>query len=386
MGQVRKTNHALLSGRSGLSLSISWWKQTTVGYIVASLMAVAGIGVTLVEESLLAHSYFSASLLLLITLLVSHFWGVGPGLLAASLGCIALSLFLVLPRNETNPALFGWELLFRLFPFTIASLIVAIITGQREVARKLLQRRAIELTIANQELAQANHLKDAFLTRAAHELRTPLTTILGEAQLALRRLNKAEGTEADYQKSLTKVEARAKHLQTFIEDLLELSHVRAYEIPLRLAPCDFGQLCREVVEEQQAFSGRPIVAHIPLQPLLVQVDSARLSQVIVHLIENALHYSFEESPIHLDVYADERNLLLQVTNEGIGLSHEQQELVFEPFYRAPFAQDVFPKGWGLGLTIGKAIIERHHGQIWIETIEGKEITFCVRIPFLHALP
>lgn len=382
---MRHASHRWSPDSSPSALTL-WWKQAAVGYIAACLMAAAGIGITLLEESLLAHSYFSASFLLLATLLVSHVWGVGLGLLTALLGCVALSAFLVFPRNTTDPALLDWELLFRLFPFTIASLIVAIITGQREAARQLLQRRATELATVNQELEQANHLKDAFLTRAAHELRTPLTTILGETQLALRRLNKTEGTEADCQKSLTKIEARSRHLQTFIEELLELSRLRAHEAPLRLAPCDVGEICREVVEEQQAFSGRHIVAHLPSQPLVLQADRARLSLVLVHLVENALTYSFEDTPIHLEVRIDDQGFLLQVANKGIGLSSEQQALVFEPFYRTSFAQDVFPKGWGLGLTISKEIVERHHGQIWIETIEGKEITFFVRLPFPHELP
>lgn len=381
MRRGRETSHVVLPGRNVLSHSTPWWKHPAVGYIAACLLVAAGIGITLFEKSQLTHSYFSASFLLLTTLLVSHLWGVGPGLLASVLSCVALGLFLSLPDNESGPVPLSLELLFRLLPFTLASFIIAIITGQREAARKLLQKRAGELTSMNQELEQANHLKDVFLTRAAHELRTPLTTILGEAQLALRRLNKAESAEIDYQKSFEKVEARAKRLQTFIEDLLELSRLRAYEAPLRLTPCDFGKICREVVEDQQALSGRQIVVQFSSQPLILQADGARLSQVIVHLIENALQYSYEGTLIRVGITVDDRGILLQVSNEGIGLSLEQQEQVFEPFYRAPFAQEVFPKGWGLGLTVSKEIVERHDGQIWIQATEGKDIAFFVRIPF-----
>lgn len=374
MRQVRKTSRMVSLGKRNFSIPPSWWRYSAVGYLAACIMAAVGIGFTILEESLLAHSYFSASLLLLATLLVSHFWGVGPGLLTALLGCVALSVFLVLPQSGIASVSLRWELVFRFIPFAIASLIVAMITGQREAARQLLQRRA-------RDLEQANYLKDAFLIRAAHELRTPLTTILGETQLRLRRLNQGENAEADCRNSLAKIEARAKYLRTLIEDLLEISRLRSYEIPLRLAPCDFGNLCRKVVNEQQAFFGRKIVVQVPSQPLIFYADDARLSQAITHLVENALHYSFEGAAVHLDVSADERSILLQVTNEGIGLSPEQQELVFEPFYRTPLAQEVFPRGWGLGLTISKEIVERHNGQIWVETTEGKEITFCVRIPF-----
>lgn len=381
MRRGKETSHIVPPRRNVLSHSTPWWKHPAVGYLAACLLVAAGIGITLFEESQLTHSYFSASFLLLTTLLVSHLWGVGPGLLASLLSCVALGVFLSLPHNESDPVPLGSELLFRLLPFTFASFIIAVITGQREAARQLLQKRAGELTSMNQELEQANHLKDVFLTRAAHELRTPLTTILGEAQLALRRLNKAESAETDSRKSFEKVEARAKHLQTFIEELLELGRLRAHGTPLRLTPCDFEKICREVVEEQQAFSGRQIVAQFSSQPLILQADGARLSQVIIHLIENAVHYSYEKTIIRLSVTADDRGILLQVSNEGVGLSLEQQELVFAPFYRAPFAQEAFAKGWGLGLTVSKEIVERHNGQIWVQSITGKDITFCVRIPF-----
>jgi signal transduction histidine kinase len=376
--QVRKAGQYFQLDETALSECIPWWRRGPIGYIAACLMVAASIGVTQLGEVLLLEpSYIAVSVLLLSVLLASFFWRVGPGLLASLLGSLVLVYFLV----RLQSALLGWELLFRLGPFIITSLIIAILTGQREIARQFIQKRANELSAMNQELERANHLKDYFMIRAAHELRTPLTAILGETQLALRRLNKVESTKATYQKSFEKVEKRAKHLCALIEDLLEISRVRSGEIPLHLAPCDFGKLCLEVVEDQRALSGRQIIYEVPSQPLTLQADSMRLSLAVINLVENAVRYSSEQTAIRVSISADQVGVLLQVSNEEFGLTPEQQKRIFEPFYRTPFAENTFREGWGLGLTVSREIAERHHGRLWVESEKGSNTTFFMYIPF-----
>lgn len=383
MKLVREAIQYFWSGRSALSTPVSRWQHPVVGYIAACLCIAAGIGAILLSHWLVPSFYFPVSSLLLAILLVSLFWGIGPGLLAWLLGCVAFSYFVSRSPHEPIIPPLSWTILFRLLPFALAGLLIAVITGQHQSAHRLVHKRADELSIMNQELERANQLKDYFMIRAAHELRTPLTTILGETQLALRRLHKVGSTTTDCQKSFEKVEARAMYLRAFVEDLLELSRLRSGEIPLRPTSCDFEKLCREVVEDQQALSGRQIEYQFSEQPLILQADCERLTQAIINLVENAVHYSLEHTIIRVRVSADQTSVLFQVHNEGPELSHEQQERIFEPFYRTSFAENVFRTGRGVGLTMSQEIVEKHHGHIWVESVEGKGTTFFVRIPF-HA--
>ncbi|HEX4204511.1 MAG TPA: hypothetical protein VHZ51_10030, partial [Ktedonobacteraceae bacterium] len=193
MKQVRAASQYFWSGGRASSTPISWWQHSTVGYIAACLGVAVGIGMTLLGDMLFMHFTVSVTSFLLAIILVSLFWGVGPGLLASLLSCVAFSyLAFRAPPEPSVPPLI-WMFLFRLLLFAMASLAIAVCMGQHVIAHRLLQKRADELSVMNQELERANHLKDYFMIRAAHELRTPLTPILGETQLALRRLHKADG-------------------------------------------------------------------------------------------------------------------------------------------------------------------------------------------------
>ena len=165
-----------------------------------------------------------------------------------------------------------------------------------------------------------------------------------------------------------------------IDDLFDLSSVRTGKIPLRLTQCDLGSLCRDVIKEQQAFSDRTIELELPSEPLLLQADEKRLVQVLVNLVNNAIKYSPENTTIHVRGHPEHAHLILEVHNEGTALSPVQLEQIFEPFYRTHDAENSPIKGWGLGLAISKEIVERHGGQIWAESSEGKGITFFVKLP------
>ena len=369
---VRKTHTTPIS---------SWWQQPVIGYSAACLSIAIGIGITLLDAFFALHVYFSVSSLLLAILLVSLFWGTGPGILASLLGSMAFSYFVDRSLVEPNALALDWTFFSRLLPFALTSLFIAAIAGQNQIARRLLQQRANELSDINHELEQANRLKDYFMVRAAHELRTPLTALLGETQLALRRLHKVGYTMMDCQSSFEKVETRAIYLRTLVENLLELSCWHSDEMHLRPSVCDFEKLCRKVIEDQQALSGRQITYQYAAQPLIFQADCERLSQVVHNLLENAIHYSLEHTVIEVHVNADQTSVLLQVHNEGPELSSEQQKLIFEPFYRTSLAEDIFQARWGLGLTISQEIVEKHHGHIWVEPEESNGTTVCVRIPY-----
>lgn len=366
------------------ALHLPWWHTPLFGHLMSVLLV--SISVALVRFLLIRETYFIWIPFCLVSVLVGFIWGTSPALLATLLGFLAFTFFAIPPDDLLTPDI--WNDIRLLGPFVLAQGAIALLAAQNAVkhrhvlrARQEVQAYAQELAAANQELERANHLKDYFISRAAHELRTPLTTILGETQLALRRLHKAGSTAPECQQSFERVETHAKSLHTLIEDLITLSSLRSNGSWLRYSPCDFGRLCADVVEEQRAQTGRQIVLHMPAHPLLLEADCERLSQVVMNLISNAILYSTKESPISVSIAAEHAQIVLQVHNEGNELSPEQQAQLFEPFYRTPSAETLHRAGWGLGLTLGKEIVERHGGHMQVESAAGSGTTFLVELPW-----
>jgi signal transduction histidine kinase len=335
----------------------------------------------------------------LVSILVALLWGFRPALFTIMLGLIAIATSvspgLLTPNIGKDIAIFA--------PFVFLQIVAVATVIRFEVARRRLlaaqqktQAYAQELEAANQKLVQTNeqlerasYLKDYVILRSSHELRTPLTTILGRTQLALHRLNRSGETPENWsalRQYFEIVETHAQNLRILIDELFDLSSVRSGQFPLRLTQCDLGRLCREVIEDQQAVSARLIELELPFEPLLLQANDKRLVQVLVNLVNNAVKYSPEESTIQVRVRPEHAHLILEVHNESKALSQAQLEHIFEPFYRTLDAENSPIKGWGLSLAISQEIVDRHGGQIWAESSEGKGITFFVKLPISQDNP
>ena len=388
MMQVRRVSRYLWchGARSqDAAIHLPWWRSHFFGYPVGLLLVIT----TMLASLLVREPHFVWAPFCLMFVIVGFVWGVGPALVTMALGFLAFN-FIVVPQYSLL-TLNTWHDVTLLGPFVVAQVIIALLAAHNAVkyqrilvAKQEIDSYAQELAAINQQLERANHLKDLFVERAAHELRTPLTMILGETQLAMRRLKKAErtGTESLIGRShFEEIEARAEELRALIDALIDLSSFRSEEVPLRPGPCDFGNLCREVIEDQRAFSGRRIEFTFPSDPVILQADCGRLSQVVTNVMRNAIQYSRENTVITVCISAENPYVMLQVHNDGPTLSQEQQEHLFEPFYRTPSAEAKFGEGWGLGLTMSKAIVERQGGHMWVESSEGKGVTCFVQIPF-----
>jgi signal transduction histidine kinase len=239
------------------------------------------------------------------------------------------------------------------------------------------------LAQSNARLEQASRVKDQFLSMASHELRTPLTSMQGHLQLLLRRLKRQSAQNPEWlpvYDSLGKVDEQTRRLTALVNDLLDINILRSGKVPVRLAPCDLCVLCRGVVEGRSALTGRQIDLNLSFCPLMLQADEGRLSQVTINLVSNALKYSSANTVIRVEVSQRAGEAILAVHNEGPVLSKEQQEAIFEPFYRSPDAQSSAVPGWGLGLAISKEIITQHGGRLWVESSKEKGTTFFAALP------
>ena len=168
-------------------------------------------------------------------------------------------------------------------------------------------------------------------------------------------------------------------MQALIEDLLNLSSLNSGQIPLHIVSCDLGALCHDIVEDYKELSGRAITLTLPGRPAVVQADIERMRQVITNLVSNAVKYSAENGTIRVAIEQRHMETLLKVHNDGASLAREELQRIFEPFYRTHHAEAV-QVGWGLGLSITQAIVERHEGKIWVESELGRGVTFLVSLP------
>ena len=362
------------------------WRHPAIGYLLSPLIVALGMLCILFLQKMLGTPHFSGSFLILSVLFTALLWGVGPAILAIILSTLLLDYYFIQPVGS----LFSktWTEAAQLLPFVIAGITIALITTQRERARlkalaaeQELQSYADELEATNQKLEDANEMKDHFLSIASHELKTPITTIRGYAQLLMRRLPKQRDPEMeDIGTTLNKINDQTKRLTSLIDELMDVSSIRAGKVELHKRKSDLKDICHEVIEDQRLLSGRTITLHEPEESLKMHVDRERLSQVFVNLIGNAIKYSPEESPIEVDISKQDSSALVEVCDSGKGIPRDQQERIFETFYRAPDAQTSAKRGLGLGLAIAKDIVERHEGRIWCESAPGQGSKFFVELP------
>jgi len=376
-----------------LAMPFSWMRSAWFGYVASLLLVGVMLLLERIDQFFPSAPIFIGAPFGLISILVGLIWGLGPALFSIAIGVLViveiLSPGLLTPNVGRDTIIVGPFVFLQIV--AVATVIRFEATRRRILAdQQMIREYARELEAANQRLVQANeqleranYLKDYVIMRSSHELRTPITTILGRTQLVLSRLNRS-GETPDYWSALRKhletIVVQAQRLRALIDDLFDLSSVRSGEVPLRLAACDIGSLCRAVIEDEQALSERSIELELPAACLLLQADEKRLTQVLVNLVNNAVKYSPAQSVIHVRVHAEEAHMIFQVHNESTAFSPTQLEDLFKPFYRTLDAETSPVKGWGLGLSISKDIVERHGGQIWAESSEGIGITFYVKLP------
>lgn len=363
------------------------WRHPLVGYVLSVPLIGLGLLGAHLEQLLIRGVYFPALPLILPVLVVALMWGTGPAMLSVLLATLVLDYFF-LPPEAFN--ITSWDGVLRILPFVISGIIIAIIAGQREVARRQalfaeqeVREHAFELEQVNQQLEQANELKDRFLSMASHELKTPITSIRGQAQIMLRRLSRESRLQADLlpvRAALQKIDEQTRRLNSLVDDLTDLGSIRAGKLELRPGNCNLVEICRDVVEDQRATSGRTIELEAPDEPVTLRADCDRLGQVIVNLVSNAIKYSPQDRPIEVSVSQHDDVAVIRVRDAGPGIPREHQERIFEMFYRDPKAGASAKNGLGIGLAICKDIVERHNGRIWCDSLPGNGSTFVAELP------
>ncbi|MCP4622150.1 MAG: DUF3365 domain-containing protein [bacterium] len=247
----------------------------------------------------------------------------------------------------------------------------SLLRGRGQLEEKIIQATK-ELSDANRELQTLDKLKSDFLANMSHELRTPLTVVRGGIDYLNRTIKKED--DRNYLKIIDKNLARLIHLVT---DLFDFTKIEARKIEWSFDQVNLSVLIEEVVE---IISPLSIDKNISINyensgDILVELDLERMEQVLVNLIENAIKFSDPETVIQIKIEEDQTHVTVGVKDQGIGISKENLNSIFQKFSTGPSAGINKPEGTGLGLAICKAIIEAHDGKIWAESVKGQSSTF-----------
>ncbi|HLX93216.1 MAG TPA: HAMP domain-containing sensor histidine kinase [Puia sp.] len=232
-----------------------------------------------------------------------------------------------------------------------------------------------------QEQKREMEKKDEFITIASHELKTPVTSIKGYIQVLQFNFQQQGNTHAA--ELLGKVDAQINKLTALISELLDARRIENGQLPLHFDRFDFSALLHEIVEETGRLLPQRLVVEDTTEGVQLFGDRNKLGQVITNIIDNAGKYSPPSSKIIVQAKAEQNILALYVKDQGIGIPRDQQQKIFERFFRVKGKKENTYAGLGLGLYISAEIIFRHQGRIGVESEEGKGSTFYFQLPVIR---
>jgi len=244
---------------------------------------------------------------------------------------------------------------------------------------------------------QIEKLKDEFVSVVSHELRSPLTAIKGYTQHLMRRIDRRlRKTQQEQQssaisgvdlpenydlRSLSIIQSQADHLERLVNDLLDLSQVQWGKLHLQYSSFYLADVLVESVRSVQASAEQhTIYLDIAVQDTKIVADKMRMSQVIGNILDNAIKYSPQGGQVTVKLEEREGDYFVSITDQGIGISQEYLDHIFERFYRVRNTASRQYSGIGLGLYVTRAIVEEHGGHIWVTNNKGLGCTFSFTVP------
>lgn len=259
------------------------------------------------------------------------------------------------------------------------------------------EQAKMEAEKASKVAEKANEAKSAFLSTVSHELRTPLTSVLGFAKIINKRLNdkifpaidqndpKTEKTVHQINENLQVVISEGERLTHLINDVLDLAKIEAGRMEWNQENVSLAEVTeRAILATTSLFDQKKIdlVKEIDNNIPDIIGDADKLIQVVINLFSNAVKFT-EQGAVTCKVFQKNNEVIVSVSDTGIGIAEEDYGAVFEQFKQV--GGDTLtdkPKGTGLGLPICKEIVEHHGGRIWVESKIGKGSTFSFAIPFI----
>ncbi|HYV36998.1 MAG TPA: HAMP domain-containing sensor histidine kinase, partial [Gemmataceae bacterium] len=244
-----------------------------------------------------------------------------------------------------------------------------------------LDRKVDELAQANLALYESNRLKSDFLATMSHELRTPLNSILGFSEVLMtgNQLNDKQ------QRWVGNVKSSGEKLLNLINDILDIAKIEAGKMQVRLEDFSIHDVCEGILNMFRPLAEKKNIdmrGQIDPDIALMRQDVTKLQQILQNLLSNAIKFTPEGGRVLLKAEADSQFVTLTVTDSGVGIAPEEQDLVFEKFRQAGNPLTREHAGTGLGLSIVRELAKLLGGDVTLKSELGRGSTFTVRLP-LH---
>jgi two-component system sensor histidine kinase BarA len=242
-----------------------------------------------------------------------------------------------------------------------------------------LDRKVDELAQANLALYESNRLKSDFLATMSHELRTPLNSILGFSDVLLSN----DGLNDKQNRWVRNIQSSGDRLLNLINDILDLARIEAGKMQVRLAEFSIQDVCegllamfRPLAEKKNIDLRSQIEPGIPV----LRQDVVKLQQILSNLLSNAIKFTPEGGRVLLKVESGPQHIVLTVSDSGVGIAHEDQDLIFEKFRQAGNPLTREHAGTGLGLSIVRELAKLLGGEVTLQSELGRGSAFIIRLP------
>ncbi len=269
-------------------------------------------------------------------------------------------------------------------------LIAEDVTEQAQMEQRLTQSRnelmlaKEQLSTANVELERLNRLKSLFLSIAAHDLRTPLSTIRLYGELLSYLSAMADPAKmAEYGRV---IQQQVLRMEALIDDFLDLDAIEQASLKLKLEPVEFNQQVSQVMallEHLAEKRKQSVVLELFPAPILVQLDTRRFQQIMANVLTNAVKYTPEGGQIVVSTAVQDDTAVLQIRDNGPGMTADEQALAFDLYFRARLADEADRHGRGLGLYIVKMLVEAHDGRVVLSSMPDEGCTVQAYFPLLE---
>ncbi|OGZ16780.1 MAG: hypothetical protein A2494_02405 [Candidatus Lloydbacteria bacterium RIFOXYC12_FULL_46_25] len=245
------------------------------------------------------------------------------------------------------------------------------------------QARIIDYATLYQKLKEVDHMKDDFVSMAAHELRSPLSIIRGYTEM----LADGEKLSPGGQTNLKHIDDAAVHLNHLIGDILDVAKLQEGRMSFRFESRDVSKDIAEVVESfMRVASDKGLkLSYENISLPLISIDPDRFHQVMINLVGNAIKYT-PSGEVRVITSQEKESVVVRVSDTGMGISAEDQQKLFQKFYRVKSEETSTITGTGLGLWITSQMVKTMHGDIAVESIKGKGTDFILRFPVIKESP
>jgi PAS domain S-box-containing protein len=260
------------------------------------------------------------------------------------------------------------------------------LTEHRDHLQEMVELSTLELEKKAKDLAEAldkekhlNELQRQFVSMTSHEFRTPLTIIDSAAQRMKRRVEKGGLSPEDAVERIDNIRSAVRRMIRLMESTLSAARMDEGKIGIKIGPCDLQDVIGRVCASQSEVSDtHNINLNLVEFPTTIKADPDSLEQVFTNLISNAVKYTPDDPDIVVTGYVENDQVVVTVSDNGLGIDAEDLDRVGERFFRAKTSTGI--AGTGIGLNLVKALVLQHGGSLNVESVKGEGSTFIVRLP------